>query len=97
MFRKKDKATDVLSFSAEALEGGTGPGEAPYLGDVIISLETAQRQAHQRGHELEKEIEILILHGFLHLLGYDHETDQGQMRRKELRIQKKLLKGNSKL
>lgn len=93
-FRNKDKATDVLSFPADPLDVTMGPHDYSYLGDIIISLNTAQRQARQRGHSLDKEIKILLLHGLLHLLGYDHETDRGQMRHKELRLREKLLEGN---
>lgn len=82
-FRGKDKATDVLSFPAlpEAVNGGQG-------GDLAISLETALVQAAAHGHTLQMEVKILILHGLLHLAGYDHERDQGQMRRRETRLRK---------
>jgi probable rRNA maturation factor len=82
-FRGKDKATDVLSFPAlpEAANGGQG-------GDLAISLETALAQAAAYGHTLQMEVKILILHGLLHLAGYDHEHDQGQMRRRETRLRK---------
>jgi probable rRNA maturation factor len=90
-FRDQDKATDVLSFPADPWETAMCPENDAYLGDIIISLNTAQRQASQQGHSLETEIKLLLLHGLLHLLGYDHETDKGQMRRKELRLRKKML------
>jgi probable rRNA maturation factor len=82
-FRGKDKATDVLSFPAlpEAVNGGQG-------GDLAISLETALVQAAAYGHTVQMEVKILILHGLLHLAGYDHERDQGQMRRRETRLRK---------
>jgi probable rRNA maturation factor len=82
-FRGKDKATDVLSFPAlpQAANGGHG-------GDLAISLETASVQAAAHGHTLQMEVKILILHGLLHLAGYDHERDQGQMRRRESRLRK---------
>jgi probable rRNA maturation factor len=82
-FRGKDKATDVLSFPAlpQAANGGQG-------GDLAISLETASVQAAAYGHPLQMEIKILILHGLLHLAGYDHERDQGQMRRRESLLRK---------
>lgn len=70
-FRSKDKPTDVLSFPAQDREMG--------LGDIIISVETAQANAVRFSRPLDRELEILALHGFLHLLGYDHETDTGQM------------------
>lgn len=67
-YRGKDKPTDVLSFPQE--------GEAGLLGDVIISIPTCERQAETQGHSLEREVEWLFLHGLLHLLGYDDETDE---------------------
>jgi len=88
-FRNQDKPTDVLSFP-------TGPEDAPHLdkpglGDMIISVETARRQAFARHHSLERELCVLVIHGLLHLLGYDHEVDRGKMRRKELKLQRELL------
>src|SRR5580658_9920053 len=82
-FRGMDKPTDVLSFPAlpEAANGGQG-------GDLAISLETASVQALHHGHSLQTEIKILILHGLLHLAGYDHERDRGQMRRRETVLRK---------
>lgn len=80
-FRGVDKATDVLSFPAEE------PGN---LGDVAISVETASRQAKENGLSFEDEIAQLILHGLLHLSGYDHEADTGEMNRLELRLRKRL-------
>ena len=78
-FRKKDQATDVLSF----------PGEEPgYLGDVVISSGVAARQARAAGHSLATELRVLALHGLLHLLGYDHERDDGQMARLERRLRR---------
>ena len=76
----------MLSFPAlpEAANGGQG-------GDLAISLETAAVQAAEHGHTLQMEVKILILHGLLHLAGYDHERDQGQMRRRESRLRKQLL------
>ena len=74
-FRKQDCATDVLSFpSAQSLG---------FLGDIAISFEHAKRQAAEYGHPVNQEIEILMLHGVLHLLGFDHEKDHGQMARAE--------------
>ncbi len=67
-FRKKDKTTDVLSFPI----GEKGPDGSFYLGDIIISVPQAQRQAKQKKQALEKELTILVIHGFLHLLGYEH-------------------------
>ena len=84
-FRKKDKATDVLSFP---LRERAADGKF-YLGDIIISLPTARRQAAEIGHPLERELEYLTIHGFLHLLGYDHdeghEAEEAEMREKYAR------------
>ncbi|HEY5445794.1 MAG TPA: rRNA maturation RNase YbeY [Pyrinomonadaceae bacterium] len=80
-FRGIDKPTDVLSFPAE---------EGNELGDIAISVETAARQAKENGLTLTGEIAQLILHGLLHLSGYDHETDNGEMNKEELRLRKKL-------
>ena len=80
-FRNLDKPTDVLSFPAE---------EETNLGDIAISVETAALQAKENGLTFDNEIAQLILHGLLHLSGYDHETDNGEMNRLELRLRKKL-------
>jgi probable rRNA maturation factor len=84
-YRGKDKPTDVLSFP--------GPGGEEGLGDVVISLETAARNARALGRTLPQELDVLALHGFLHVLGYDHETDDGTMDRLERRLRRKLLPG----
>ena len=85
-FRGKNKATDVLSFPAEpALQG-----REKIAGDLAISVPTARRQAVEQGHALSVEIKVLILHGLLHLAGYDHETDTGQMARRERRLRAQL-------
>jgi len=81
-FRGKNKATDVLSFPAEA-----GFGIA---GDLAISVETAARQAAEQGHALRVELRVLMLHGLLHLAGMDHEVDKGEMAKKEGRLRAKL-------
>lgn len=77
-FRAKNGPTDVLSFPGEdeAVAGG-------HLGDIAISVPTARRQAQVAGHSLDLELKTLILHGIIHCLGYDHETDQGEMDRLE--------------
>jgi probable rRNA maturation factor len=80
-FRNVDKPTDVLSFPA---------GDETNLGDIAISVETAAAQAKENGLTFEAEIAQLILHGLLHLSGYDHETDDGEMNKRELRLRKKL-------
>jgi probable rRNA maturation factor len=85
-FRGVDKATDVLSFPA------AGP-DSLELGDIAISVDTAAVQAKENGLKLESEIAQLILHGLLHLSGYDHETDNGEMNRLELRLRRKLAIG----
>lgn len=82
-YRRKDKPTDVLSFPAAENAGDIA-------GDVVVSLETALQQAAERGHSLETEIKVLLLHGLLHLAGYDHETDDGEMQRREVRLRRKL-------
>ncbi len=89
-FRQVDKATDVLSFPVGRQPAEPERGEG-YLGDVVISVETANRQALAQRHPLETELQILMIHGLLHLLGYDHERDHGQMRRKELALRRELL------
>jgi probable rRNA maturation factor len=81
-YRGLDKTTDVLSFPGDVGEAGG------HLGDVLISLPVARRQAAEAHHEPEREIKILLLHGVLHCLGHDHETDQGQMERLERRLRK---------
>jgi probable rRNA maturation factor len=84
-YRGKDQATDVLSFSA-------GGGEAG-LGDILISVPAAERNARRLGRPLSRELEVLALHGFLHLLGYDHETDDGAMDRLEADLRRRLIPG----
>jgi probable rRNA maturation factor len=81
-FRGFDKSTDVLSFPGE--DGVEGR----HLGDVLISVPTARRQAAAAGHPVETELQILLLHGVLHCLGYDHETDGGEMERLERRLRR---------
>ncbi|MDR3765329.1 MAG: rRNA maturation RNase YbeY [Acidobacteriota bacterium] len=83
-FRHKDKATDVLSFPADPALS------ARQAGDIAISLETARAQAREMGHDLSTEVKVLILHGMLHLAGYDHEADHGQMRRQEAKLRAQL-------
>jgi probable rRNA maturation factor len=83
-FRGKDKPTDVLSFAPP-------PGLINGLaGDIAISAEMAAQNARELGHSAAQEIKILALHGILHLAGYDHESDQGAMARKEVRLRKSL-------
>ena len=99
--RGKDKATDVLSFPIGPRASGPRPrgehagrapltlrarGLGPELGDIAIALGVARRQAREHGHALATELRVLALHGLLHLLGYDHETDRGRMARAEARL-----------
>ena len=88
LFRGKDATTDVLSFPHEADEFETH--EEHFLGDIVISAEQASRQAEDNGLTLDVEIRQLILHGVLHLCGFDHETDDGEMDRRELALRKEL-------
>jgi probable rRNA maturation factor len=85
-FRHKDQPTDVLSFPPPA----PLPGQPAQAGDLAISVPTAARQAVDAGHPLFIELEVLLLHGLLHLAGYDHEADTGQMARRETILRKKL-------
>jgi probable rRNA maturation factor len=92
-YRGKDYATDVLSFPvvADPLEGSRAhrpPGNCQ-LGDIVIGRGIARRQARAAGHAGTEELRILALHGLLHLLGYDHERDNGQMARVEQRLRRK--------
>jgi probable rRNA maturation factor len=85
-FRKKDYPTDVLSFPVrETVEN------EHYLGDILISMERTTVQAREKRHPVKRELKILLLHGVLHLLGYDHEVDNGQMDRLESRLRKAVL------
>jgi probable rRNA maturation factor len=79
-YRKKNKVTDVLSFPSD---------EDGFLGDVVIASGVAARQASAAGHSLGTELRVLALHGLLHLLGYDHERDDGRMARLERRLRKR--------
>ena len=87
-YRGHDRPTDVLSFPSG--EEPAPEGEQ-HLGDVVISVPTAARQASAAGSSLEREIKTLALHGYLHLLGYDHETDDGAMMRRQRRLVRRLL------
>jgi len=81
-FRRKDRPTDVLAFPAGA--GG------PLLGDIVVSVPYASREARRRREPLAAELDRLLVHGYLHLLGYDHETDEGQMDALEARLRRRL-------
>jgi probable rRNA maturation factor len=95
-FRGSNRTTDVLSFSAEEENQSTGEvnfigaGEE-HIGDIVISTDTALRQAREAGHTFAREVDELVIHGVLHLCGHDHETDSGQMNKLELKLRKKLL------
>lgn len=80
-FRGKDQTTDVLSF----------PGDGAHLGDVLISVPQARRQAAAAGRDPAREIQVLLLHGLLHCLGHDHEADGGEMERLERRLRRRWL------
>jgi probable rRNA maturation factor len=83
-FRGKDKPTDVLSFPA-------GPGaQKLFAGEIAISGEIAAKNAHALGHSPAREVKILVLHGVLHLRGYDHERDRGRMARREEQLRAQL-------
>jgi probable rRNA maturation factor len=93
--RKKKGRTDVLSFPTVARRrpvrlGSRAVRTGEYLGDIAISPATARRYAKKYGRKLSNEIRVLILHGVLHLLGYDHETDRGEMDRVERKLRKRL-------
>jgi len=90
-FRGKDKPTDVLSFPAG--DGGHGKQsgvEEEFAGEIAISAEIAAENARELGHSAGEEVKILVLHGLLHLRGYDHESDHGQMLRRESQLRARL-------
>lgn len=102
VYRGKDRPTDVLSFPVAAREqNGNGRSsavsksfraarESDYLGDIAIAPAVAQRNARSLGRSFDQEMRILALHGLLHLMGYDHETDNGAMERLETRLRREL-------
>ena len=87
-FRQIDKATDVLSFPLDFMPNMP-------LGSVVINIDFAKNKATELGHTLDSEIKLLFIHGLLHLLGYDHEIDSGEMRKKEEEIIKRFDLPNS--
>lgn len=93
-YRHKRGSTDVLSFPAQSANGSAAhrrkPAEAGYVGDIAISPAMARRNARRDGRSLPDELKILLLHGMIHLAGYDHETDQGQMERLEMKLRRRL-------
>lgn len=84
-FRGKDSTTDVLSFPNEPDQFDPN---SKNLGDIVVSVEQARKQAEENGLSLELEIKQLILHGLLHLCGYDHETDSGEMNEREIELRR---------
>lgn len=91
-YRGKDQPTDVLAFAYHESNENFESDELPeHLGDVVISVETAERYARELKLTFKREIEWLVIHGLLHLAGYDHETDNGEMRRLERRLRQLLL------
>ena len=86
-YRKLDRPTDVLSFP----DGDPLPTGGVLLGEVVVSLDAVRRQAAELGHSELRELEELVLHGTLHLLGHDHERDNGEMEDLELRLREELL------
>ncbi len=98
-FRRKEGPTDVLSFPAAARGGARRPASeggaykrrkaGEFLGDIAIAPATARRYARKHGRTLPAELRVLILHGVLHLMGYDHETDRGEMDRIERKLRKR--------
>jgi probable rRNA maturation factor len=92
-YRGLDKPTDVLSFAYHESPDDFAANETrAHLGDLVISVETAARYAQELGLTFERELEHLLIHGTLHLAGYDHETDNGEMQRLERKLRKQLLK-----
>lgn len=88
-FRKKNKTTDVLTFPADDSDADPNAKGRP-LGDIVISIDQARRQATDQKHSLATEVRYLILHGVLHALGYDHETDDGEMNALEVKVRGKV-------
>jgi probable rRNA maturation factor len=93
-YRSNDRPTDVLSFAYHEGGGFSEPAAGNHLGDVVISVETAASYAKELGLTFSREIEHLVIHGVLHLAGYDHETDNGQMEKLERKLRKDLLSGS---
>jgi probable rRNA maturation factor len=87
-FRGVDATTDVLSFP---WDGEGSPEGERHLGDILISVPRARSQAERAGHDLDRELKILLIHGYLHLLGHDHETDRGEMSRLQARLVRSLI------
>ena len=99
LYRGKNRPTDVLSFTTDEprskerirrLPEKRGSSASEYLGDIAIAPAVARQNARRLGRDFDAEMRILILHGLLHLMGYDHETDEGQMDRREMRLRRRL-------
>lgn len=96
VYRRKRKTTDVLSFPSEerpkpkTLQGAVGTLRGKFLGDIAISPTVARRNAKRFGRTMTEEVCILLLHGILHLMGYDHENDRGEMEREESMLRRRL-------
>jgi probable rRNA maturation factor len=102
LYRGKNRPTDVLSFTTDeprskqrirkspgkGAPSARGAASSHYLGDIAIAPNVARQNARRLGRDFDAEMRILILHGILHLMGYDHETDQGQMDRREMRLRR---------
>lgn len=86
-YRKKNYPTDVLSFPAD----GPPQEEGNYLGDILLCVDKASENAASAGSSIDRELQVLLLHGVLHLLGYDHETDDGEMDEVEGKLRKRLI------
>lgn len=91
-FRGKSRPTDVLAFPDGAIQSET----APRIGDIAISVPAARRNAIRAGHGFTKEISFLVIHGFLHLMGFDHEVDGGEMAALEAEIRARLVRARAR-
>lgn len=87
-YRDEDRPTDVLSFT----DGFVSPEAPPRIGDIVISVPAARRNAKRAGHSVRREIRELLIHGFLHLMGYDHEVDGGEMEELEREVRRLLIR-----
>jgi probable rRNA maturation factor len=91
-YRKKNYPTDVLSFPADESRAGTPAlRDDWYLGDILLCVDKASENAATAGSSIDRELQVLLLHGVLHLLGYDHETDHGEMDELERKLRKRLI------
>lgn len=91
-YRHKNYPTDVLSFPADDPRAATtAQGDDWYLGDILLCVDKASENAAMAGSSIDRELQVLLLHGVLHLLGYDHETDDGEMDALERKLRKRLI------